>query len=330
MPCIYFSSRFDLLLPLHTRTFRLSIVISAFFPLGPPNFAPFSTSDTMSDERSAARRTMETALVVFKDPRLELHHPVPSQPKEIVAMRHLARYEQPDDNATSSSTLTATTAAPATPAQHRRAPDHGEPPAAGYFAHDFSWRAEFGARPDWCPGQDPEPEPEPETSSVPLPLTPDADLFDGLYGVGELPKRIDSAAYVSQGGQQHQQHHQQPQEHERSQVYASGGQGHGASQTYAYAGQAHGASQSRPRHHHYEEYRPSYSDGDYECSFFSRRSAAPPAATTATSTSHHHHQQDARRHQPSNSLVLRNVHGQDRLSPFEWRVFNETRIHEDE
>ncbi|KAK8157363.1 hypothetical protein IWX90DRAFT_321447 [Phyllosticta citrichinensis] len=313
----------------------------------------------MSDKRSASHRTLETAMTAFKDPRLEVHHPVPSQPKEIVAMRHLARYEHPDDDGVKfSSTMSVLPPC----AQHRRAPDHGEPPAAGYFANDFSWRAEFGARPDWCPGQDPEPEPEHdtmETSSAQQPLTPDPDLFDGLYGVTEHPKRTDSAAYVSQS---HHHHHPQPQlEHERPQAYAYDGQGHGASQAYAYAGQAHGASQGHPHHHlseppssyglreaylaqeaepaaaeqqHHYEYRPSYSDGDYECFYFARRSsAAPPAAATTTTTTSH--QQHARhngtsRHQPSNSLVLRNVHEQNRLSPFEWRVFNQSRIHEDE
>ncbi|KAK8177433.1 hypothetical protein IWX90DRAFT_474354 [Phyllosticta citrichinensis] len=120
----------------------------------------------------AGDRAMETALTGFKDPRLELHCPVPAQPKEYLKMRHLARYEQPgDDSGTSSSTMSTTTT---TPGKHRRAPDHGGPlppvispvTSAGVLTSD----------------PEPQMEHEMETSSTQQLRTPDSDLYDGLYG----------------------------------------------------------------------------------------------------------------------------------------------------
>ncbi|KAK7519344.1 uncharacterized protein IWZ02DRAFT_290281 [Phyllosticta citriasiana] len=322
---------------------------------------------TMPSNRNASPLASQQAqLTVYKDARLHLHNPAPRQPMHMIQMRRLSRYSDHDvylslshnstTNSTSSnsdsnsfslysSTITTNDSMSLSMGVGGGGGDSApETPVAGYFNPDFSFGAMFGATPEWFALPEPQPDPELET------LIPDADLFDGLYGVDvgadvgvglgtgcERPMSTNRAAYASRGR-------------------AMGDAG------YDYAGYAGSVGGAAARHHHHRrqgqqdrewgwdipfpESAQFSSDFDHANDFayaYAYAQQQQQQQQQQYSADHdffshyhnHHHvstgsssrRNTASRHQPSNSLVLRGVREQERLSPSEWRVFNEARIH---
>ncbi|KAK8203200.1 hypothetical protein BKA81DRAFT_98365 [Phyllosticta paracitricarpa] len=346
----------------------------------PPTTGPDQTrpDETMPSNRSASPLASQQAqLTVYKDARLHLHNPAPRQPTHMIQMRRLSRYSDhdislslshnttnltnstssnPDSNSFSLYSSTITTNASMSLSMGGGGGGGGdsapETPAAGYFNPDFSFGAMFGATSEWFALPDPQPDPELE------PLIPDADLFDGLYGV-DVGVDVDVGVGLGTGCER-------PMSINRT-AYSSCGRAMGdAGYDYAgYAGSVGGAGARHHHHHHHHHHHRRQGQQDWEweweipfpesAQFSSDFDHANDFACACAyayayalqqqqqqqySSSHdffshnHHHvstdsssrRNTASRHQPSNSLVLRGVREQERLSPSEWRVFNEARI----